>query len=53
MTSMILAGEESLKMLIREPSEKLIDFIKAHFDDEDGLLCAIPRFEMPKTDFES
>lgn len=27
LTSMILAGEESLKMLIREPSEKLIDFI--------------------------
>jgi len=45
---MILAGEESLKMLIKNPSEGLIDFIKANLDNEDSILCAIPRFEMPK-----
>lgn len=50
---MMLAGEESLRMLIREPSEKLINFIKAHLNDEDALLAGIPRFEMPKVDFES
>lgn len=53
LTAMMLAGEESLKMLIRKPSEKLIDFIKSHLDDEDALLVAIPRFDMPKADFES
>jgi hypothetical protein len=53
LTSMILAGEESLKMLIREPSDQLIDFIKANLHDEDAILCAIPRFEMPKTEFET
>lgn len=50
---MMLAGEESLKMLIRKPSDQLIDFIKANLDDEDAILAAIPRFEMPKTDFET
>ena len=50
---MMLAGEESLKMLIRKPSEKLIDFIKSNLDDEDAILIAIPRFDMPKSDFES
>jgi hemerythrin len=50
---MMLAGEESLKMLIRKPSEQLIDFIKSHLDDEDAILVAIPRFDMPKSDFES
>ena len=50
---MMLAGEESLKMLIRQPTDGLIDFIKAHLDDEDTLLAGIPRFEMPKTEFEN
>ena len=50
---MMLAGEESLKMLIREPSEQLIDFIRANLHDEDVILSAIPRFEMPKTEFET
>ena len=53
LTTMMLAGEESLKMLIRQPSEGLIDFIKAHLDDEDALLAGIPRFEMPKAEFEN
>lgn len=53
LTAMILAGEESLRMLIRKPSDGLIDFIKANLDDEDCLLAAIPRFEMPKSEFES
>jgi hypothetical protein len=50
---MMLAGEESLRMLIRRPSDQLIDFIKANLEDEDTILSAIPRFEMPKTDFET
>ena len=50
---MMLAGEESLRILIREPSDQLIDFIKANLNDEDTLLSAIPRFEMPKSDFEA
>jgi len=49
----MLAGEESLRMLIRRPSDQLIDFIKANLEDEDAILSAIPRFEMPKTDFET
>ena len=49
----MLAGEESLRMIIREPSANLISFIKANLDDEDALLSKIPRFEMPKSDFES
>ena len=53
LTAMILAGEESLLMLIRQPSDQLIDFIKANLHDEDAILAAIPRFEMPKTDFET
>lgn len=53
LTAMMLAGEESLKMLIRKPSEQLINFIKSHLDDEDTILVSIPRFEMPKADFES
>ena len=52
-TAMMLAGEESLRMLIREPSSKLINFIKANLLDEDYILSYIPRFEMPKADFES
>jgi hypothetical protein len=52
-TAMMLAGEESLRMLIREPSMKLINFIKANLLDEDYILSFIPRFEMPKADFES
>ena len=31
----------------------LIDFIKANLDDEDALLAGIPRFEMPKSEFEN
>jgi hypothetical protein len=50
---MMLAGEESLRMLIREPSEQLIIFIKSNLSDENALLAGIPRFEMPKVDFES
>lgn len=50
---MMLAGEESLRMLIREPSDQLINYIKANLGDEDALLAGIPRFEMPKVDFES
>jgi len=53
LTTMMLAGEESLKMLIRQPTEGLIDFIKANLDDEDTLLAGIPRFEMPKSEFEN
>ena len=53
LTAMMLAGEESLRMLIRKPSDQLIDFVKANLEDEDTLLAAIPRFEMPKTDFET
>lgn len=53
LTAMMLAGEESLKMLIRQPSEELINFIKSNLDDENALLLALPRFEMPKSDFES
>ena len=53
LTAMILAGEESLRMLIRKPSDQLIDFIKSNLDDEDTILSAIPRFEMPKSDFET
>jgi hypothetical protein len=53
LTAMILAGEESLRMLIRKPSSQLIDFIKGNLDDEDAILSAIPRFEMPKSDFET
>jgi hypothetical protein len=53
LTSMMLAGEESLKMLIKNPSDQLIDFIKENLHDEDAILATIPRFEMPKTDFET
>jgi len=53
LTAMMLAGEESLKMLIRKPSEQLINFIKSHLDEEDTILVSIPRFDMPKSDFES
>ena len=53
LTAMILAGEESLRMLIRKPSDQLIDFIKSNLDDEDTILSAMPRFEMPKSDFET
>jgi hypothetical protein len=38
LTAMMLAGEESLRMLIREPSEQLIDFIRANLHDEDVIL---------------
>jgi hypothetical protein len=50
---MMLAGEESLKMLIRKPSEELINFIKSHLDEEDAIVVTIPRYEIPKSDFES
>jgi hypothetical protein len=52
LSAMLLSGEESLRMLIREPSDKLITFIKANLDDEDALLAGIPRYEVPKSDFE-
>jgi len=48
---MTLIGQR--EKLSRDDLTSMIDFIKAHLDDEDGLLSAIPRFEMPKTDFES
>ena len=48
----MLAGEESLKILIKKPSYQLISFIKANLNDEDSILASIPRFEMPKADFE-
>jgi hypothetical protein len=51
-TSMILSGEEALRMLIRSPSDKLIDFIKANLENEDDILLKIPRYEVPRTDFE-
>lgn len=51
-TTMMLAGEESLRLLLKQPSEKLINFIKDNLHDEDIILCAIPKFEMPKVDFE-
>jgi hypothetical protein len=44
LTSMMLAGEDSLKMLIRKPSEKLVAFIKTNLNNEDALLSYIPRF---------
>ena len=53
LTAMMLAGEESLRMLIHEPSQNLIDFVKQNLFDEDALLSAILRFEMPKADFEA
>ena len=53
LTAMMLAGEESLKMLIRKPSEELINFIKSHLDEEDAIVVTIPRYEIPKSDFES
>ena len=49
---MILSGEESLRMLIREPSQQMKDFVKANLEDEDALLAGIPRFDLPKSDFE-
>ena len=53
LTAMMVAGEESLRMLIKEPSPELIDFVKANLNDEDTLLTGIPRYEIPKADFES
>lgn len=53
LTAMLLAGDESLKMLIKQPSERLTEFVKANLHDEDALLAGIPRFEIPKADFES
>ena len=52
LTAMILSGEESLRMLIREPSQQMKDFVKANLEDEDALLAGIPRFDLPKSDFE-
>ena len=42
-TNMMLAGDEALKMLIRYPSQKLIEFLSQNFYDEERLLLAIPR----------
>jgi len=53
LTAMMLSGEDSLRMLIREPSKELIEFVKHNLNDEDALLSGIPRFEMPKAEFES
>lgn len=53
LTQMMVAGEESLNMLVKEPSPELIEFIKDNLEDEDALLKYIPRFEMPKADFEA
>ncbi len=53
LTAMMLAGDDSLRMLIKEPSEQLLEFIRANMHDEDALLAGIPRFELPKSDFES
>jgi len=53
LTAMMLAGEESLKMLIKDPSQKLTAFVQANLHDEDALLAGIPRFEIPKSEFES
>jgi hypothetical protein len=53
LTAMMLSGEESLKMLIKEPSEQLLDFIRANLHDEDAILAKIPRYELPKADFET
>jgi hypothetical protein len=50
---MMLAGEEALKMLIRNPSPELITFITHNLEDEDRLLLAIPRYDIPKPDFEA
>lgn len=52
-TNMMLAGDEALKMLIKYPSQKLIEFLSQNFYDEDRLLLAIPRYEVPKADFEA
>lgn len=49
---MMLAGEDSLRMLIKEPSENLINFVKMNLQDEDTLLAGIPRYEIPRSDFE-
>ena len=49
---MLLAGEESLRMLIKNPSNELLEFVKANFDNENGLLGGIPRYEIPKSEFE-
>ena len=53
LTAMMLAGEESLKMLIKDPSDQLLDFIRANLHDEDAILSKIPRYEIPKVDFET
>lgn len=53
MTAMMLAGEDALKMLIRKPSEALIDFVKDNLDDEDAILLKIPRYDVPKFEFET
>lgn len=50
---MMMSGEESLKMLINKPSKELIEFIKANLDDEDNILKQIPRYEIPRADFEN
>ena len=49
---MILSGEEALRMLIRDPSDILINFIKSNLENEDAILLKIPRYEVPRTDFE-
>ena len=53
LTAMMLSGEESLKMLIKDPSDQLLDFIRANLHDEDAILAKIPRYEIPKADFET
>jgi hypothetical protein len=49
---MMMAGEDSLRMLIKEPSQQLVEFVKANLHDEDTLLSGIPRYEIPRSDFE-
>ena len=44
LTNMMLAGEESLRILIRKPSDYLISFIKSNLKNEDFILSHIPRF---------
>lgn len=53
LTAMILSGEEALRMLIRKPSDQLVDFIRTNLDNEDAILLQIPRFDIPKADFET
>ena len=53
LTSMMTSSESGLRMLIRNPSADLISFIKAHLEDEDQIVIAIPKYDIPRAEFET